>query len=246
MAVAIMGKPIRLDKFLVEMNKGSRSQIKEAAKKGRIQVNGQVEKKTERKVDPAAERVLFDGLPVMYQEFEYYMLNKPQGVVSATQDNLHRTVIDLLPAEKRGDLFPVGRLDIDTEGLLLITNDGDLAHRLLSPKKHVDKQYYAKVDGVLPADSIARMAEGLVLTDAEGTKVKPAKLEILKKKTDNNEILLTIQEGKIHQVKRMFEALGCHVTYLKRLSMGALQLDQALAVGEFRKLTEEEVLLLKH
>jgi len=241
-----MGKPIRLDKFLVEMNKGSRSQIKEAAKKGRIQVNGQVEKKTERKVDPAAERVLFDGLPVMYQEFEYYMLNKPQGVVSATQDNLHRTVIDLLSAEKRGDLFPVGRLDIDTEGLLLITNDGDLAHRLLSPKKHVDKQYYAKVDGVLPADSIARMAEGLVLTDAEGTKVKPAKLEILKKETDNNEILLTIQEGKFHQVKRMFEALGCHVTYLKRLSMGALQLDQALAVGEFRKLTEEEVLLLKH
>jgi len=246
MAVAIMGKPIRLDKFLVEMNKGSRSQIKEAAKKSRIQVNGQVETKTERKVDPAAERVLFDGLPVMYQEFEYYMLNKPQGVVSATQDNLHRTVIDLLPAEKRGDLFPVGRLDIDTEGLLLITNDGDLAHRLLSPKKHVDKQYYAKVDGVLPADSIARMAEGLVLTDVEGTKVKPAKLEILKKETDNNEILLTIQEGKFHQVKRMFEALGCHVTYLKRLSMGALQLDQALAVGEFRKLTEEEVLLLKH
>jgi len=183
---------------------------------------------------------------VMYQEFEYYMLNKPQGVVSATQDNLHRTVIDLLPAEKRGDLFPVGRLDIDTEGLLLITNDGDLAHRLLSPKKHVDKQYYAKVDGVLPADSIVRMAEGLVLTDVEGTKVKPAKLEILKKETDNNEILLTIQEGKFHQVKRMFEALGCHVTYLKRLSMGALQLDQALAVGEFRKLTEEEVLLLKH
>jgi len=245
MAVAIMGKLIRLDKFLVEMNKGSRSQIKEAAKKGRIQVNGQVEKKTERKIDPAAERVLFDGLPVMYQEFEYYMLNKPQGVVSATQDNLHRTVIDLLPAEKRGDLFPVGRLDIDTEGLLLITNDGDLAHRLLAPKKHVDKQYYARVDGMLPADSIARMAEGLVLTDAEGTKVKPAKLEILKKETDNNEILLTIQEGKFHQVKRMFEALGCHVTYLKRLSMGALQLDQALAVGEFRRLTEEEVLLLK-
>lgn len=240
-----MGKLIRLDKFLVEMNKGSRSQIKEAAKKGRIQVNGQVEKKTERKIDPAAERVLFDGLPVMYQEFEYYMLNKPQGVVSATQDNLHRTVIDLLPAEKRGDLFPVGRLDIDTEGLLLITNDGDLAHRLLAPKKHVDKQYYAKVDGVLPADSIARIAGGLVLTDAEGTKVKPAKLEILKKETDNNEILLTIQEGKFHQVKRMFEALGCHVTYLKRLSMGALQLDRTLAVGEFRRLTEEEVLLLK-
>ena len=243
-----MGKPIRLDKFLVEMNKGSRSQIKEAAKKGRIQVNGQVEKKTERKVDPAAERVLFDGLLVMYQEFEYYMLNKPQGVVSATQDNLHRTVIDLLPAEKRGDLFPVGRLDIDTEGLLLITNDGDLAHRLLSPKKHVDKQYYAKVDGVLPADSIARMAGGLVLTDAkgsEGAKLKPAELKILEKKATHNEIILTIQEGKFHQVKRMFEGLGCHVTYLKRLSMGPLQLDSKLAVGDYRKLTDDEIRRLK-
>lgn len=244
-----MGKPMRLDKFLVEMNKGSRSQIKEAAKKGRIQVNGQVEKKTERKIDPATERVLFDGLPVTYQEFEYYMLNKPQGVVSATQDNLHRTVIDLLPAEKRGDLFPVGRLDIDTEGLLLITNDGDLAHRLLAPEKHVDKQYYARVDGVLPEDSIARMAAGLTLSEnkeSEGTKLKPAKLEVLKKHLANcNEILLTIQEGKFHQVKRMFEALGCHVTYLKRLSMGPLQLDSALAAGEYRKLTEDEIQRLK-
>lgn len=243
-----MGKPIRLDKFLVEMNKGSRSQIKEAAKKGRIQVGGQIEKKTERKIDPATELVLFDGLPVKYQEFEYYMLNKPQGVVSATQDNLHRTVIDLLPAEKRGDLYPVGRLDIDTEGLLLITNDGDLAHRLLAPKKHVDKQYYARVDGMLPEDSIARMAAGLTLSDdkeSEGTKLKPAKLEVLKKETYYNEILLTIQEGKFHQVKRMFETLGCHVTYLKRLSMGPLQLDSALAVGEYRKLTEDEIQQLK-
>lgn len=243
-----MGKPIRLDKFLVEMNKGSRSQIKEAAKKGRIQVSGQIEKKTERKIDPATELVLFNGLPVKYQEFEYYMLNKPQGVVSATQDNLHRTVIDLLPAEKRGDLFPVGRLDIDTEGLLLITNDGDLAHRLLAPKKHVDKQYYARVDGVLPEDSIARMAAGLTLSDdkeSEGIKIKPAELEVLKKETNDNEVLLTIQEGKFHQVKRMFEALGCHVTYLKRLSMGPLQLDTALAAGDYRKLTEDEIQRLK-
>lgn len=243
-----MGKPMRLDKFLAEMNKGSRSQIKEAAKKGRIQVGGQVEKKTGRKIDPTTELVLFDGLPVTYQEFEYYMLNKPQGVVSATQDNLHRTVIDLLPAEKRGDLFPVGRLDIDTEGLLLITNDGDLAHRLLTPKKHVDKQYYARVDGVLPEDSIARMAEGLILFDekeSEGTKVKTAILEVLKKETDHNEILLTIQEGKFHQVKRMFEALGCQVAYLKRLSMGPLQLDSTLAVSEYRKLAENEIQRLK-
>lgn len=243
-----MGKVIRLDKYLTEMNQGSRSQIKEAAKKGRIQVNGQVEKNTGRKLDPVADRVLFDRWPVIYQEFEYYMLNKPQGVVSATQDNLHRTVIDILPADKRGDLFPVGRLDIDTEGLLLITNDGELAHRLLAPKRHVNKQYFARIDGRLPADGIAQMAEGLTLPEGEEGKeirLKPAELVILKKEDNDNEILLTIQEGKYHQIKRMFQVLGCRVTYLKRLTMGSLQLDAALAVGEYRKLTEDEIQSLK-
>lgn len=238
-----MAKAIRLDKFLVEMDKGSRSQIKGAAKKGRIQVNGQTEKKTERKIDPDTDQVLFDGMPVVYRAFEYYMLNKPRGVVSATEDNLHKTVIDLLDGEKRYDLFPVGRLDIDTEGLLLLTNDGDLAHRLLAPKKHVDKQYYAKVSGSLLEDSASIMAAGMTLSD--GTEVRPAKLEILGTTLSYTEILLTIHEGKFHQVKRMFEALDCKVEYLKRLSMGTLKLDKSLAPGEYRSLTENEVALLQ-
>lgn len=249
-----MGKPIRLDRFLTEMKQGSRSQMKEAAKKGRIRVNGEPEKKTDRKIDPERDTVTLDGIPVAYQAWEYYMLNKPQGVVSATEDNLHRTVIDLIEDAVRKDLFPVGRLDIDTEGLLLITNDGDLAHRLLSPNRHVDKQYYARIEGGLPCDAVSRMAEGMTLKD--GTVVKPADLTILgqnnegseeDRQNDQNhpegqhEILLTIREGKFHQVKRMFEALDCRVVYLKRLSMGSLKLDDSLQPGEYRKLTEEEL-----
>ncbi len=244
-----MGKTIRLDKYLTEMNKGSRSQIKEAAKKGRIQVNGQTEKKTDRKIDPQADQVLLDGKPVAYHAYEYYMLNKPQGVVSATEDRIHKTVIDLLGGEIRRDLFPVGRLDIDTEGLLLLTNDGELAHQLLSPKKHVDKQYYARVAGTLPPDSKEQIAAGMTLSD--GTQVMPGELSILTpvcecgEVSSETEILLTIREGKFHQVKRMFEALGCQVVFLKRLSMGSLRLDESLRPGEFRKLTEEELEGLK-
>ena len=244
-----MGKTIRLDKYLTEMNKGSRSQIKEAAKKGRIQVNGQTEKKTDRKIDPQADQVLLDGKPVAYHAYEYYMLNKPQGVVSATEDRIHKTVIDLLGGEIRRDLFPVGRLDIDTEGLLLLTNDGELAHQLLSPKKHVDKQYYARVAGTLPPDSKEQIAAGMSLSD--GTQVMPGELSILTpvcecgEVSSETEILLTIREGKFHQVKRMFEALGCQVVFLKRLSMGSLRLDESLRPGEFRKLTEEELEGLK-
>ncbi len=233
-----MAKTIRLDKFLVEMNKGSRSQIKDAAKKGRILVNGETEKKTDRKIDPDMDRVTFDGADVDYRTFEYIMLNKPQGVVSATEDNLHKTVIDLLGGDGRSDLFPVGRLDIDTEGLLLLTNDGDLAHRLLAPKKHVDKQYYARIEGTLPEDCAEQMAAGLTLAD--GTEVRPAKLKLL----TPSEALLTIHEGKFHQVKRMFEALDCRVVFLKRLSMGQLKLDESLLPGQYRRLTEEEISLL--
>lgn len=239
-----MGKTIRLDKFLAEMDAGSRSQIKEAAKKGRIQVNGQIEKKTDRKIDFETDEVRFDGTVVAYRQWEYLMLNKPQGVVSATEDNLHRTVIDLLEDAGRKDLFPVGRLDIDTEGLLLITNDGDLAHRLLAPKNHVDKQYYAHVSGILPEACTQTMKEGMILSD--GTSLKPAELEILSRDGKNgNEVLLTIQEGKFHQVKRMFETLDCQVTYLKRLSMGSLRLDPALQTGEYRELTLQEIKDLK-
>lgn len=243
--MAVMAKLIRLDKYLVEMNKGSRSQIKEAAKKGRIQVNGVPEKKTERKIDPDTDQVMFDGAVVSYRALEYIMLYKPQGVISATEDKHHKTVIDLLSGENRSDLFPVGRLDIDTEGLLLLTNDGDLTHRLLAPGKHVDKVYSAKIEGVLPKDCVKQMAEGITLTD--GTPVMPAKLEVTKQWSEQAEtsagaeILLTIQEGKFHQVKRMFEALGCHVVFLKRLSMGSLKLDPSLKPGEYRALTEKEL-----
>lgn len=260
--MAVMAKLIRLDKYLVEMNKGSRTQIKEAAKKGRIQVNGVPEKKTERKIDPETDEVTFDSQPVSYRAMEYIMLYKPQGVISATEDKRHKTVIDLLSGENRSDLFPVGRLDIDTEGLLLLTNDGDLTHRLLAPGKHVDKVYFARIEGVLPETAVEQMAAGLTLTD--GTPVMPGKLEILKQWNDEtctkesetfqdataggpagSEILLTIQEGKFHQVKRMFEALGCHVVFLKRLSMGSLKLDPKLKPGEYRMLTQEELDLLE-
>lgn len=238
-----MAGTIRLDKFLADMSQGTRSQIKEAARKGRILVNGQVEKKSERKIDPDRDQVVFDGQHIGFVELEYYLLNKPQGVISATEDRRQTTVLDLIEDRQRKDLFPVGRLDIDTEGLLLITNDGDLAHRLLSPKKHVDKVYYARIQGKLPIDCRKRFEEGITLED--GTALKPAWLEILKESPEDAEIRLTIREGKFHQVKRMFEAVGCEVTYLKRLSMGPLVLDENLKPGEYRPLTCEEIKQLK-
>lgn len=235
-------KEIRLDKYLGEMGEGTRSQIKEMAKKGRIWVDGIPEKKTERKIDQERNQVTVDGRQVSYVAFEYYMLNKPQGVVSATEDKRYETVIGLIDERRRDDLFPVGRLDIDTEGLLLITNDGDLAHQLLSPKKHVDKVYFARIEGTLPSDAKERIEEGLILTD--GTKTLPAWLEVLQT-GEVTEVQLTIREGKFHQVKRMFETLGCNVVYLKRMSMGSLLLDEALKPGEYRTLREEELEDLK-
>ncbi len=233
---------MRLDRFLAEMGEGTRGQIRDMAKKGRIAVNGVPEKRTERKIDPESDRVTVDGRPVLYAEFEYYMLNKPQGVVSATEDRIHTTAVELITERKRGDLFPVGRLDIDTEGLMLITNDGELAHRLLSPRKHVDKRYLAVLEGELPKDAARRFSEGIVLED--GTKTLPA--ELVKADAAAEEaVIVTIREGKFHQVKRMFEALGCRVTYLKRLSMGSLKLDEGLKPGEYRPLTEEELLDLR-
>lgn len=172
---------------------------------------------------------------------EYYMLNKPAGVISASEDRRERTVVDLITTKKRNDLFPVGRLDRDTEGLLLITNDGDLAHRLLSPKKHVDKVYYARIDGKVTEEDQKVFAEGLDI--GEEKKTLPAQLHILKS-GEESEITLTIREGKFHQVKRMFHAVGKEVVYLKRLQMGSLKLDETLRPGEYRKLTEQERLIL--
>lgn len=241
------GKSIRLDRFLAEMKQGTRSQVKEMIRKGRVLVDGTVCRESDRKIFPDETRVTLDGQPVGWADTEYYMLNKPQGVVSATEDGRYQTVIDLIDEAKRKDLFPVGRLDIDTEGLLLITNDGALAHELLAPKKHVDKVYFARVKGTLKEGIEARFQAGLTLKD--GTPVRPAELVIEKKWNDAGEDLcearLTIHEGKFHQVKRMFEAEGGEVIYLKRLSMGPLALDEALATGEYRALTEVEIKALK-
>ena len=234
-----MGETIRLDKFLVDMGKGSRSQVKEAGKKGRIYVNGQVEKILKRKIDPNIDQVTLDGEPVQYRKWEYFLLNKPKGVVSATEDKRYKTVVDLLGKDGRRDLFPVGRLDLDTEGLLLLTNDGDMAHRLLSPKKHVDKTYYARVSGRLPKDAVQIMAQGMELEDK--TRVMPGRLEIAAQGQAEAEIYLTIQEGKFHQVKRMFQVLGCRVEYLKRVSFGPLALEEDLLPGQYRRLTEGEI-----
>ncbi len=234
---------MRLDKFLGEMGLGTRSQVKDLIKKGRVAVNGQTEKKSERKVDLSQDQVQADGQLISYTPWEYYLLNKPQGTVSATEDNRYPTVVDLIKDKKRKDLFPVGRLDVDTEGLLLITNDGNLTHCLLSPKKHVDKVYFARLTGTLPQDSVKRFQDGLVLDD--GQKTRPAQLKVLNPGSSETEALLTIHEGKFHQVKRMFQALGCQVVYLKRISMGPLKLDDSLKPGQYRPLTAKELRELK-
>lgn len=235
----------RLDKFLVEMSVASRSVIKEMAKKGRITVNGEVMKASDIKIDENSDVIAVDGMIIAFSDMEYFMLNKPAGVITATMDKKAETVLDLIDERTRNDLFPVGRLDKDTEGLLLITNDGDLAHRLLAPKKHVDKVYYADIHGLVAKEHVELFSSGITLLD--GTPVMPGELVILEvnEAEHTSKIRLTIHEGKFHQVKRMFEAVGTEVTYLKRLSMGPLALDAELKPGEYRRLTEEEINLLK-
>lgn len=238
-----MSGQLRLDKYLADMGIGARSEIKTWIRKGRVTLNGEICTKPECKVNTSSDEVLFDEAKVGYVDYCYIMLHKPVGVVSATQDNVSETVLDLITDKQRKDLFPVGRLDKDTEGLLLITNDGELAHRLLSPKKHVDKVYYAKVAGRVSEEDVRVFEEGVDIGEESIT--LPAKLRILET-ADISEIELTIQEGKFHQVKRMFEAVGKEVLYLKRLSMGSLVLDPELKPGEYRDLTEAELALLKN
>ena len=220
---------IRLDKFLSEMGVGTRQEVKQYIRKGKVEVDGEIEKRPELKVDETKANVTLDGERIGYASYVYYMLNKPSGVVSATEDKCEKTV------------FPVGRLDKDTVGLLLITNDGNLAHRLLSPKHHVDKCYFAKVQGNVTKDDAEKFAEGVNIgTEDEPEITMTGKLDIIKS-DDLSEIRLTIQEGKFHQVKRMFQAVGKEVVYLKRERMGSLILDDNLAEGEYRMLTEEEL-----
>ncbi|EAC2499332.1 rRNA pseudouridine synthase [Listeria monocytogenes] len=232
---------MRLDKLLSHTGFGSRKEVKPLLKSGAVVVNGTIQKDSKTQVNPDKDQVTVHGTPVVYQEFVYFMLHKPQNVVSATEDNVSETVIDLLAQEDTlTNPFPVGRLDKDTEGLLIITNDGTLAHNLLSPKKHIDKTYYAKIDGDVVAEDVTAFADGITLDD--GYTCKPARLIII----NPNEIKVTIQEGKFHQVKRMFAARGKTVSYLKRISMGNLQLDESLELGEYRPLTETELAILQN
>ena len=230
---------IRLDKFLCEMEIGTRSQVKDIVKKGMVSVDGEVIKKADYKFDETAAKVCVNGKELSYQKFYYYMLNKPQGVVSATTDNHDKTVLDLLKDAPGKDLFPVGRLDKDTEGLLLITNDGELSHNLLSPKKHVDKTYLVETKELVTEEMILKLEQGVDIGEEKLT--LPAKV----KQLEDKKIELTITEGKFHQVKRMLKAIDNEVIYLKRLSMGSLKLDKKLPLGEYRSLTEGEILGLK-
>lgn len=241
-------KQMRLDKFLSEAANLTRKEAKQVLLKGRVSVNGAVCKNGEVKVS-AADEILVDGVRLgAAKEFLYLMLHKPAGVVSATEDGRDRTVIDLVKAAMdvgRRELFPVGRLDKDTEGLLLLTDDGELAHRLLSPKRHVDKVYFARLDGVVPKDAAARFEEGIQV--GQDYKAMPAELVLLSVNEAEkvSEVQITLREGKFHQVKRMCHEIGCEVTYLKRISMGSLLLDESLKTGECRMLTEEELAALK-
>ena len=231
---------MRLDKCLADCGLGTRSEVKSLLKAKRITVNGKVVNNGKVQVNPETDEILFDGETIQYEEFVYIMMNKPKGVVSATEDNLHKTVLDLIdPLYFKKGVFPVGRLDIDTHGLLLLTNDGELAHRLLSPKKHVTKIYQARVEGVMTAEDAAAFERGIVLSDE--TECMPARLDILSVAQDESIVQIHLKEGKFHQVKRMVKSCGKTVVDLQRLTMGPLKLDESLALGESRPLTEEEL-----
>ena len=231
---------MRLDKLLSHLNCGSRKEVQAMIRAGRVTVDGAAETDPAAKVDPDTACVALDGQVQRYRAQRYYMLNKPAGVITASRDERHETVLDLFPAGERRGLFAVGRLDKDTEGLLLLTDDGPLGHDLLAPNKHVDKVYYAQVDGAVDAADAEALAQGMVLGD--GLACLPAGLEPL---GDGSECLVTLREGKYHQVKRMLAARGKPVRYLKRLSMGPIRLDPALGPGEWRPLTQEEVAALR-
>ena len=235
---------MRLDKYLVACAVGSRTEVKNFLKAGRVTVNGKKEKSAKLQINEETDDICFDGQKLEYEEFVYYMMNKPQGVISATEDPKHKTVLDLLDDLARSkEVFPVGRLDIDTHGLLLLTNDGQLAHALLSPKHHVNKTYLARVDGIMTQEDVEKFAQGISLKDFI---CQPAILELVSIDREKGQSLVrvTIAEGKFHQVKRMVAYCGKEVVDLKRLTMGTLTLDENLKRGEWRRLTKGELEIL--
>lgn len=232
---------MRLDKFLSNAGIGSRSQVKNIIKKGQISVNGRTAGSGDESVNEDADVILYAGTRILLQKYRYFMLNKPKGVVSATEDNLDKTVLDCLSKEDARDLFPVGRLDKDTTGLMLLTNDGELSHNLLLPRKHVDKTYYVTCEKDVTEEQLEALRKGVEIGDDKPT------LPALARPGDSaKEIYLTIREGRFHQVKRMLMAVGNKVCELERVSMGSLKLDKSLAPGEYRALTAEELQNLKN
>ena len=229
---------MRLDKFLKENGICSRSEAKKILKQGLVVVNGEVIKDSDFKIDENNDVISYDGQVINYQEYVYLMVNKPAGVICATEDYKDRTILDLVNEYKHKSLFPFGRLDKDSVGLVILSNNGQLAHELLSPKKHVDKKYYLKIKGKLTGEDVEAFKEGIVLED--GYKCKSAILEIVSSE-DISECYATISEGKFHQLKRMFVMLGKEVVYLKRVSFGKVILDESLKEGEYRELTQEEI-----
>lgn len=232
---------MRLDKYLVACALGSRTEVKNFLKAGRVTVNGKKEKSAKLKINENTDEICFDGQKLEYEEFVYYMMNKPQGIISATEDPKYKTVLDLLDDYARAkEVFPVGRLDIDTHGLLLLTNDGKLAHALLSPKRHVDKTYLAQINGIMTDADVETFSQGIPLKDFT---CQPAKLELVSIDREKKQSLVrvTIAEGKFHQVKRMVAYCGKEVVDLQRLTMGTLTLDEDLKRGEWRRLSQEEL-----
>ena len=230
---------MRLDKFISTTTTLSRAEAKKIIKKG-ILINDILIKSPDYKVDEFNDQVIVNGNRLVYQKYVYIMMNKPKNTVSATEDAIERTVVDILRDEDRiYKVFPVGRLDKDTEGLMLLTNDGELAHKLISPKKDVEKKYYVEVSGELKNEHLQIVKEGVTLED--GYRCKPARLEILDSSEGNSKANIFITEGKFHQVKRMMKSLGTTVTYLKRLAIGSLKLDENLKLGEYRYLTDDEL-----
>lgn len=236
---------MRLDKFLADMGLGSRKEVRQFIRQKRVVVNGTLITVDKFQVKEKKDEVLFDKKEIIYQKYFYYMLNKPAGVITATMDNYEKTVLDLFTAEDfRRDLFPVGRLDKDTEGLLLITNDGKLSHRLLSPRYHVEKEYWAKVTGVMNEKDSQLVAAGLKIDQGEICQPAQLTIEKIDSEKQTSVIRLVLHEGKFHQVKRMIHALGKEVTYLKRVRMADLKIDPELSLGNYREMTEKEVALL--
>lgn len=229
---------MRLDKLLAHYGIGTRKEVKNYIRKGFVQVNGKTIKKDDFKVDYENDEIYFDDQLVQYKPYIYLMLNKPSGYVSATKDNVHPTVVDLIYGYEQYDLFPVGRLDLDTEGLLLLTNDGDFAHKLLAPSRHHSKLYYACIDGVMNENDVLKFKEGITIDHYQ---CQSSNLSIIKTDENKSEVLIEIFEGKFHQVKKMVENVGKKVTYLKRVRMKNLELDNSLQPGEFRELSENEL-----